>query len=212
MLMSRGYHCGVAFPSTCYNLPCPKPSPPLLPKEAYWEIAPYTTFPSADADYTVNRLLYYARLTELNFRLCYQRVMMAGYCASIWQRTGTAIEIPCAIICGFQPASSCKSLSLSLHTHLCCVAPSHRQYCSGSAAWLRLQKCWHFLRTTCPELVAVVFPCGASVFPTEPGSPVEQKPQGQPRSLCPPWETAHVFLSLLQERRQSLGWCSWASW
>lgn len=38
---------------------CPKPSPPFLPKEAYWEAVRRNTFLSADADYTVNCLLYY---------------------------------------------------------------------------------------------------------------------------------------------------------
>lgn len=77
---------------------------------------------------------------------------------------------------------------------LCCVAPSQ-----GPTAWLKLQKCWCLLSTACLELVAVVFPCRGSVFPTKNGFPVEQKPQGESLSLCHSWETAHVFLSLLQE-------------
>lgn len=164
MLMSCWYRSGAAFLSACYNLPQTFPFSPTK-GEPIGKLCPVT--PSSQQMLITLLITCFTtallRLTELNFRICYQRVMKAGHCASIWRRIGTAVEILCAAICGFQPASSTKSLSLSLHTHLCCVAP------------------------------------------TEHGSPVEQKPQGEPRSLCCPWETACVFLFLRQERRQSLG-------
>lgn len=120
--MSRWYHCGVALLSTCYNLPqtnlpWPKPSPPLLPKEAYWEAVPYNTFLSADADYTVNCLLYYcpckahwAEFQHLlskgneSWLLCFYMATdwdcnRNSVCHNLWVSAQPVLANPCPSLC-----------------------------------------------------------------------------------------------------------------
>lgn len=116
--MSHWYCCGAAFLSactTCPRTPCPDPNLRLLccqskPLGKLYHIIPsFQQMPITLLIACFTAAL--TRLIELNFRICYRRVMEAGYCASIWQHIGTAIEILYATICGFQPTTCCKSLS-----------------------------------------------------------------------------------------------------
>lgn len=54
------------------------------------------------------------KLTELNFRSCYQRAMKAGNCASVWPWVGTVIE----------SHAECCSLQVSASLVLQISAPS----------------------------------------------------------------------------------------